>query len=72
MKKYYCDTCGKEFGGSIRIGAAYSISEFNAELLREQKTEADMCASCYKKIAEAQKKAIEEIKSNYLNIYYTD
>ena len=68
MTKYICDICKKEFGNEVGlttvVNPTYRPSEFGSGFFHSQRSSADICNTCYKAIAEAQQKAIDDLTMN--------
>ena len=72
MKTIKCDLCKRELGKEVDIGSFISWdkgseAQFYPDDLCidsgfQKQTISDICSKCFKKIAEAQNKAIEEIR----------
>ncbi len=67
MKIITCDICKKEFGHSVShmMQPMYSPAQFAGDsgFFVSERSSSDICNDCYNKIAKAQNKAIEDIKS---------
>jgi hypothetical protein len=72
MKTITCDLCNRELGKQVDVGnfiswgrgTQFNPYEIDAGFYTREKTISDLCSECYIKIAEAQNKVIEELKSN--------
>jgi hypothetical protein len=73
MKTIKCDVCGRELGKEVDIGnfiswggsCDYRPSDFmDSGIIYQEKRISDICSECFKKIAEGQKKVIEDIRNN--------
>lgn len=66
-----CDVCKREIGRQVDVGnfigwgsgTKYNPPSFGISV--ESKRITDICSECFIKIAEAQEKAINEIRGNY-------
>lgn len=76
MKTIKCDLCKREIGKEVDYGSFISLGSgtnyrssdfFDSGIVYKEKTISDLCSECFIKIAEAQNKIIEEIRSNSTN-----
>jgi len=70
MRTIKCDLCGREIGKEVDTGSFISLGSgckfrpndfYDNGICYQEKTISDLCSECFRKIADAQNKAVEEI-----------